>query len=94
MNSLRGGELELVDYVLLDGGCCRCGEGDDGSGTKGWEVVAEGAVVGAEVMAPGADAVCLVDGDEGGLLAGEHLGEAGDAHAFGRDEENCRVPSR
>ena len=29
----------------------------------------------------------LVDGDEGGLAAGEHLGEAGDAHALGCDEE-------
>ena len=48
---------------------------------------AEGAVVGAEVMSPGADAVGFVDGDERGLAAGEHLGEAGDAEALGRDEE-------
>ncbi len=50
-------------------------------------MLAEGAVVGAEVVAPGGDAVGLVDGDEGGLAAGEHLGEAGDAHALGGDEE-------
>ena len=50
-------------------------------------MLAEGAVVGAEVVAPGADAVGLVDGDEGGLAAGEHLGEAGDADPLGRDEE-------
>ena len=58
-----------------------------GRGAEGGEVVAEGAVVGAEVVAPGGDAVGFVDGDEGGLAAGEHLGEAGDAHALGRDEE-------
>jgi adenine deaminase len=29
----------------------------------------------------------LVDGDECGLALGEHLGEAGDAEAFGSDEE-------
>ena len=58
-----------------------------GAGREGGEVVAEHAVVGAEVVAPGADAVGLVDGDEGGLAAGEHLGEAGDAHALGGDEE-------
>ena len=50
-------------------------------------MLAEGAVVGAEVVAPNADAVGLVDGDEGGLAAGEHLGKAGDAHPLGRDEE-------
>ena len=35
----------------------------------------------------------FVDGDEGGLAFGEHLGEAGDAHALGRDEEEleCSV---
>jgi hypothetical protein len=31
--------------------------------------------------------VGFVDGDERGSAAGEHLGEAGDAHALGRDEE-------
>jgi len=80
-------ELELGDDVALDRRCGGGGEGDDGSGTEGREVVAESPVVGAEVVAPGGDAVGLVDGDEGGLAAREHLGEAGDAHALGRDEE-------
>ncbi len=80
-------ELELGDDVFLDGGRCGCGEGDDGRGAEGGEEVAEGAVVGAKVVAPGGDAVGLVDGDEGGLAAGEHLGEVGDAHALGCDEE-------
>ena len=71
----------------MDGGRGGGGEGDDGCGAQGGEVVAEGAVVGAEVVAPLRDAVGLVDGDEGGLAFGEHLGEAGDAHALGRDEE-------
>jgi hypothetical protein len=38
-------------------------------------------------MAPGGDAVGFVDGDEGGLALGEHLGKAGDAEALGGDEE-------
>ena len=58
-----------------------------GAGRSDGQVVAERAVVGAEVVAPGGDAVGLVDGDEGGLALGEHLGEAGDAHALGGDEE-------
>ncbi len=80
-------ELELGDDVFLDGGRCGCGEGDDGGGAKGGEEVAEGAVVGAKVVAPGGDAVGLVDGDERGLLFCEHRGEVGDAHALGCDEE-------
>src|ERR1700761_7115811 len=54
-----------------------------GGGGGGGGEFAEGAVVGAEVVAPGGDAVGFVDGDESGLAPGEHLGEAGDAHAFG-----------
>ena len=80
-------EVELGDDVILDGWRGGGGESQDGRGAKGGEMVAEGAVVGAEVVAPDADAVGLVDGDEGGLAAGEHLGEAGDAHPLGRDEE-------
>ena len=58
-----------------------------GAGRRAGRIVAEGAVVGAKVVAPGGDAVGFVDGDEGGLSPGEHLGEAGDAHALGCDEE-------
>ena len=83
----RIGEAQLGDDVVLDGGRGGGGEGDDGRGAQGGEVFAEHAVVGAEVVAPGADAVGFVDGDEGGLAPGEHLGEAGDAQALGRDEE-------
>ena len=80
-------ELELGNDVFLD--CwrrCRS-EGDDGRGTEGREEVAEGAIVGAKVVAPGGDAVGLVDCYEAGLFPGEHLGEVGDAHALGRDEK-------
>ena len=83
-------QVELGDDIFLDGGCCGGGEGDDGAGTEGREVVAEGAVVGAEVVAPCGDAVGFVDGDEGGPLFGEHLREAWDAHAFGGDEEELK----
>ena len=33
----------------------------------------------------------FVDGDEDGLALGEHLGEAGDAHALGGDEEEVEI---
>ena len=33
----------------------------------------------------------FVDGDERGLAAGEHLGEAGDAETFGCDEEEVET---
>ncbi len=80
-------ELELGDDVALDRRGGGGGEGDDRGGAQGGQVVAECPVVGAEVVAPGGDAVGLVDGDEGRLALGEHLGEAGDAHALGGDEE-------
>ena len=84
-------EVELGDDVALDGGGGGGGEGEDGGGAEGRQMFAEGAVVGAEVVAPGGDAVGFVDGDERGLAAGEHLGEARDAHALGGDEEELEV---
>ena len=84
-------QVELDGDVALDGGRGGGGEGDDGRGAQGGEVLAERAVVGAEVVAPGGDAVGFVDGDEGGFALGEHLGEAGDAHALGGDEEEVEV---
>ena len=83
----RVGKGELGDDVLLHGGRGGGGEGDDGRGAQQGQVFAEGAIVGAEVVAPCGDAVGFVDGDERGLAAGEHLGEAGDAQALGCDEE-------
>src|SRR5882757_2831524 len=38
-------------------------------------------------MAPLRDAVSLVDGDQGGLALGQHLGESRHPQAFRRDEE-------
>jgi len=87
-------ELELGHDVLLDGGSSCCSKGEDGRGAEGWEVVAEGAVVGTEVVPPDADAVGFVDGDEGGLAAGEHLREAGDAHALGAMKRKSSEPER
>ena len=63
------------------------GERDDRRRAEGGRYCAEHAVVGAEVVAPLRDAVRLVDGDQGRLALGQHLGEAGDAQALGRDEE-------
>ncbi len=92
MKSLGLLELKLGDDVLLDGGGRGRGEGDDGCGPERWEIIAQRSVIGAEVMAPGGDAVRLVDGDERGLAFGEHLGKAGDLHALGRDEEELEGP--
>ena len=85
-------ELELRDDVFLN--CWRgsCSEGDDWRGTESREEVSEGAVVRTKVVAPGGDAVGLVDGDERGFFAREHLGEVGDAHALGCDEEKLESP--
>ena len=58
-----------------------------GAGRRGREVIAQGAVVGAKVVPPLRDAMRFVDGDQRGRTAGEHLREAGNAHAFGSDEE-------
>jgi len=46
-------ELKLGDDVCLNGGRCCCCECNDGGGAKGGKEIAKGAVVGAEVMAPG-----------------------------------------
>lgn len=81
------GEAKLLDDVLLDDGRSRGGEGDDGSRTQEREGFAEGAVIGAEVVAPAGNAVGFVDGDQRGGAAGEHFGEARDAQALGGDEE-------
>ena len=58
-----------------------------GAGRQGWKVIAQGAIVGAEVVTPLRDTVSLVDGDEGEWSLREHLREAGDAEAFGCDKE-------
>ena len=54
-------------------------------------MLAQGAVVGAEVVSPLGDAVGFVDCDEGGFTLGEHLGEARNAHSLGGDEEKIEV---
>ncbi len=84
-------EAELGDDVLLNSGRGSGGEGDDRGGAEEGQGVAESAVIGAEIVTPARDAVSLVHGDEGGLAAGEHLGEAGDAEALGGDEEELEL---
>lgn len=49
--------------------------------------MAKHAVVGAEVMAPLGNAVGFIDGDEAWLALSQHVDKAGDAEAFGGDEE-------
>ena len=80
-------EAELATMSSLHDGRCGGGEGDDRRRAEGGEMLAEHAVVGAEIVTPLRDAVGFVDGDERGLALGEHLREAGDAQALGGDEE-------
>ena len=56
-------------------------------------MLAQCAVVRAEVVPPLGDTVGFVDGDEDGFAFCEHLGEAGDAHSFGGDKEKIEVAS-
>ena len=41
-------------------------------------------------MSPGGDAVGFVDGDQRRLAFGKHLGEAGNPHPFGCDEQKLK----
>ena len=86
---------ELREDVGLDGGRGGCGERDDGgavvSAAQARDMFAEHAVVGPEIVSPLRDAMRLVDCDEGKLLFGEHLSEAGDAEALGGDEEEVEL---
>ena len=91
----RVGEVELGDDVVLDGWRGGCGEGDDGGGAESGEVFAQGAVVGAKVVAPGGDAVGFVDGDERGLACVASIsGKPGTRMRSGAMKRNWRVPSR
>ena len=80
-------QAQLLDDVAADGIGGGGRQGDGGGIAQLATELPQPGVVGAEVVPPLADAVCFVDGDEGGLAAAEHLGEAGDAQALGRDEE-------
>ena len=80
-------EVKLSGDIALNGGRGGGGERDDGCRTESRQKVAQRPVVGTEVMSPGGDAVGFVDGDERRFPASQHLGEAGNAHALGSDEE-------
>jgi len=85
------GELKLTGDIALHGwGCGGC-EGDDRCGSEGRKIIAQGAVVGPEVVSPLRDAVGFVDCDERGPSLGEHLGKSGNSHAFGGDEEKLEL---
>ena len=81
---------KLHGDIVLHDGRGGGGQGDDRRGAQGRQVLAEHAVVGAEIVAPLRDAVRFVDGDERRLALGEHFGKAGDAQALGRDEEELQ----
>ena len=83
-------QAELHGDIVLHDRRGGSGERDHRSGPQRGQILAEHAVVGAEIVAPLRDAVGFVDGDQGGLALGEHLGKAGDAEALGRDEEELQ----
>ena len=83
-------EPQLRGDIVLHDGRGGGGEGDHGGGAQRGKILAEHAVVGAEIVAPLRDAMGFVDGDQRWLALGEHLGEAGDAQALGRDEEELQ----
>ena len=87
-------EAELRQDVVLHERRGRGGERQHGRGTQQVQLLAEHAVVGAEIVAPLRDAVRLVDGDEGGLALAEHLREAGNAQPLRRDEEKLQCAAR
>jgi len=86
----RIAEVKLRDDVLLHGGRGGCCERNDWRGAKRGQVFAESAIVGTKVVAPGADAVSLVDRNQARFTSRQHLREAGNAHPFGRDEEEVQ----
>ncbi len=66
------------------------GQGDYRGGPEGGQILAEHAIVRAEIVAPLGNAVGFVDGDQGRLALGKHLGKASDAQALGCDEEELQ----
>jgi hypothetical protein len=68
---LRGAQTELRnDVALYDRSSCGR-QRHNRTGTKLWESLTEQPVIGAKVMSPLRNAVSLVDGNQGGLAAGD-----------------------
>ena len=88
---------ELREDVGLHGWRGGGGEGENGNacGTvaQSGKVLADHAVVGAEIVAPLRDAMGLVDGDERGRTLGEHLRKARNAQPLGSDEKEVERAS-
>ena len=83
-------ERQLHGDIVLHDGRGGCGERDDRRGAQGRQILAEHAVIGAEIVAPLRNAMRFVDGDERRLALGEHFGKAGDAQTLRRDEEELQ----
>ncbi len=91
MNRRASFRRELREDVALHNRGGGGGERQHRGGTQQVQVLAEHAVVGAEVVAPLRDAVGLVDGDERWLALAEHLRETGNTQPLGRDEEKLQA---
>ena len=86
----RPRQAQLLDDVVLHQRRGGGGQGDDRRGTEAWQIAAQHAIVGAEVVAPLGDAMGFVDGHQRRFSLGQHFGEARDAQALRRDEEELQ----
>ena len=95
MDELKGGvHGELRENVGLHLRRGRGGERNHGSGimraAQRWQMLAEHAVIGPEVVAPLRDAMRLVNSDERELALGKHLNKARHAEPLRRDEKELQ----
>ena len=81
------GEAELALDVVANGGSGGGGEGDGARGADALADLAETAVLGAEVVSPGGDAMGFVDDEEAGLHLLHGAEEGGRVESLGRDVE-------
>jgi hypothetical protein len=88
-----GGAVQMQGGQDVVAGAGVGGRGDGDAGNAGEELAqpAERAVVRAEIVTPLADAVGLVDGDEGERGLRETIQQGAGLQAFGRDVEQVQI---
>ena len=84
-------QLQALDDVGACQRICGGGERHAGHARKAFGDLGELAIFRAEVVAPLADAMRLVDGEEGDGRVAQHLLEAGRHQAFGGDVEQLQL---
>ena len=84
-------QMQRGEDVVAGAGVGGGGDGDAGHAGKALTEAAQGTVVGAEVVAPLADAVSLVDGDEGQRQVRQPVQQGPGLQAFRRDIEQVQL---